>query len=380
MQRITFAVSPDVGIGERLPTIDHGAVLSSALGGPIEALWTPSAGLISCSEDHALLSAVHAAFFGHYPLLLSPDVIWLTLARGFALHVNQNAEALRHRFVRHSGQEKLVVERRDFLPGRANPWPEVFEAFSDQIAERVGKLREFVRCDFSTTGATERAASELMVMDTFKAYFEYEMLAGCGIPSITLTGTVADWKSIRNRAALFAEFGLEAWCKALDPVLAQFVAAAEGRAEPGFWRSLFRYHSGSGPSVMTGWITVLFPYLKDNAEALYPNPYLEDWERRLEIDDRQHWRERGNNPQGVGLWAVPPCLTSVPLKVIWGTEARAMRLVGGLMGVSQSSGGLALQPECGWAVVYDDGPKPSMDERRRANAIPLDFPPITGGT
>jgi hypothetical protein len=35
-------------------------------------------------------------------------------------------------------------------------------------------------------------------------------------------------------------------------VLGQFVAAAEGRADPAFWRSLFRYQSGSGPSVMTG--------------------------------------------------------------------------------------------------------------------------------
>ena len=65
MRQITFPVSPDVKIGKPLPTIDHETALSSSLRGPIEALWTPSAGLISCSEDHALLSAVHAAFYGH---------------------------------------------------------------------------------------------------------------------------------------------------------------------------------------------------------------------------------------------------------------------------------------------------------------------------
>jgi len=31
-----------------------------------------------------------------------------------------------------------------------------------------------------------------------------------------------------------------------------------------------------------------------------------------------------------------------------------MRLVGGLMGVSQFPDSLALQPECGWAIVYED--------------------------
>jgi len=51
-------------------------------------------------------------------------------------------------------------------------------------------------------------------------------------------------------------------------VLGQFVAAAEGRADPAFWRSLFRYHGGSGPNVMTGWITVLFPYRKACALAV----------------------------------------------------------------------------------------------------------------
>jgi hypothetical protein len=137
-------------------------------------------------------------------------------------------------------------------------------------------------------------------------------------------------------------------------VLGQFVAAAEGRADPAFWRSLFRYHSGSGPSVMTGWITVLIPYLKDLEKNLFPNPYFENWERRLQIDDQQNRRQRFEDPQGVGMRAVPSCLTSVPLKVHWGAVERRMRLVGGLMGVSQDPDSLALQPECGWAIVYDD--------------------------
>jgi hypothetical protein len=352
MPEVTFAVSPNVKLGDPLAGIDHREVLSSALRGPLEAVWTPSARLVICTEDHALLTAVRKAFYQHYPLRLTPDAVWLTLARGFALHVNLHAEEFRHRFVPHPGQEKLVVERRDFLPGRPNPWPEVFAAFSDQIAERVGKLRDFVLCDFSTTGPTERAASELMVMDTFQAYFEYELLAGCGIPAVTLAGTVADWKSVRDRAALFGEFGLEKWCRALDPVLEQFVAAAEGRADATFWQSFFRYHSGSGPSVMTGWVTTFFPYLKELEGGLYPSPYYEDWERRLRIDDKQHWRARWDDPQGVGMHAVPPCLTGVPLTVIWGSDKQELRLVGGLMGVSQRPDDLTLQPECGWAIVH----------------------------
>src|SRR6476660_712791 len=111
-------------------------------------------------------------------------------------------------------------------------------------------------------------------MDAFQPYFEYEMRAGCGIPSITLLGTVDDWKSVRRRAAMLSEFGLEAWTDALLPVLDDVVRAADGHVDPGFWRSFFRYQSGSGPSELTGWILVLFPYLKtfdEGGPPLAPN-------------------------------------------------------------------------------------------------------------
>lgn len=47
------------------------------------------------SRCHPLVEAVHEAFSRHYPLALSPDSIWLTIAQGFAHHVTENAETLR---------------------------------------------------------------------------------------------------------------------------------------------------------------------------------------------------------------------------------------------------------------------------------------------
>ena len=129
--------------------------------------------------------------------------------------------------------------------------------------------RSLVQADFSTTGPVERAVSHLMAMETFKSYFEYILMAGCGIPSVTLTGTAADWRKLREKARLFADYGLEHWIEALDPVLAQFELAKAGKADAEFWQSMFRYHSGSGPAVLTGWANVLFPYLKDADDKLY---------------------------------------------------------------------------------------------------------------
>ena len=59
---------------------------------------------------HPLAFAVHLAFSEHRPLLLTPDIIWITIAQGFAHHVNNHAEELRDRFVSHSGKETLTIE------------------------------------------------------------------------------------------------------------------------------------------------------------------------------------------------------------------------------------------------------------------------------
>jgi hypothetical protein len=323
----------------------------------IEAFSTSEATLVSATDAHALAQAAHDAFYEHYPLVLTPDSVWFCIAQGFAHHVALNAEKLRSRFVRHQGKEKLVVERLDFELGRPNPWPEVFAAFSEQIASHVGRLRDLVVADFSTTGPLERAASEVVLMDAFQPYFEYEMRAGCGIPSITLLGTADDWKNVRRRAAHLAEFGLEAWTEALLPVLDEIVRSAEGHGDGEFWRSFFRYQTGSGPSEMTGWIVVLFPYLKevrDGSEQLVPSPYVARWERGLRIaEKRTKW---SFTPEGPHLGAIPSSLASAPVKFVdvRDESVQPLRFVAGLFGTTQDQSTGALQPEFGWAVVHEE--------------------------
>ena len=203
MAHTTFSVSSEAASTTPREKVDYVGKLRVAFRRPIEATWLPRAPLVACDDDHALLTAMKLSFYEHFPLCLSPDAIWITLARGFALHVNEHAEALRHRFVAHSGQKELKVVRSDFSPGAENPWPEVFAEFSDQIANETGGMSELVQADFSTTGPVERAVSNLMVMETFKSYFEYIMYAGCGTPFITLTGTVEDWSKLRERTQRF---------------------------------------------------------------------------------------------------------------------------------------------------------------------------------
>jgi hypothetical protein len=288
---------------------------------------------------HPLVTAAHTAFDQHYPLVLSPDDIWLCIAQGFGLHVNAHAEALRSRLVRwKSGKQLIKVRRDDFVKGApGNDWPACFAEFSDGIAAHFGKKRDLFVASFSTTGPVEKAASEIALMSAVRPYFDYLLTTLCGIPEVTLLGNPEDWASIRRRTSVLSEFGLGWWSRELEPILDQFVAASRGAVDMEFWRSLYKLHDGSGGPWITGWINVLFPYLERNGRQR--NPYVGSWR---EVGERIDCGPKTNE--------LPSGLSRVDF--LWdylGTEI-PMELLAGFVGVSQDPRTLALRPAIGWAV------------------------------
>jgi hypothetical protein len=359
MQLVTVEVSDVARRAKPKARLEAHQSIESLLQRRIEAMALTDERLVCSQDTHPFAQAARDAFFDHFPLTVSPDDVWFCLVQGFAHHVKLNAEALRQKFVKHQGKLKLIVSRPDFVLGQPNPWQEAFTAFSDQIGQHVGQqLRDDVVADFSTTTEFHRAATEVALMDTFQGYFEYEMLSGCGIPSINLIGAPDDWRDVRRRAASFAKYGLENWMGALLPVLDQIEATSRGHGDREFWQSFFRYESGSGGSAMTGWIHVLFPYLKDERNRIVPNKYMDGWSReyRKALDDMKiaDWRMR-QGFDGPHLGEIPSGLVSAPVNVIDALRGRThdMRFVAGMFGVAQDPNTLCLSPAFGWAITYD---------------------------
>jgi Domain of unknown function (DUF4419) len=285
---------------------------------------------------HPFVQAAHRAFQDHVALEISPDDVWLCIAQAFAHHVHTHAEELRGRFVKHAGKAQIVVVRDQFVWGSAdNDWPGVFGELSSAIAEHIGKQRDLVVADFSTTGPVERAATEVVLMSAMQQYFEYVVLTRCGIPQITLHGTPADWRSIQQRAAVLAEYGLESWAGDLAPILEQLCESAAGRPDRAMWESFYKFRSGSGGDRATGWINVLFPYLHSATSGeLEPNPYVRSW-------------RAGHGPPPNTF---PSGLSSASF--IWEYLGRKlpMEFVAGFVGVSQDPATLGVRPAIGWAV------------------------------
>ena len=347
--KTTFAVSDVAPATTPLPVIPYHEAVTKFLGGQVSSCSRYNGELVAQVRLHPLIETLHNAFATHRPVSLSPDIIWLTLTQGLAHHINANAEQLRNQFVQHEGKLKIIVRRDDFVKDSPeNPWPEVFHEFTAAIHEHIGDTYDLIVANFSTTGPIERAASEIVLMDAMQAYFSYEVHTLCGIPSITLEGTLQDWQEIAERVRAFRRLGLDWWVDSLEPLLNQFVDAASGTVDRRFWDSIYKWHgqNGSGREpFLSGWILNLFPYLTPLSDSFPVQP------KSAVTFCRNPWI---NGQPSVGDGPPPDRIPRLPARApfVWkyfGTDYR-MEFIGGLIGIQQDAKTLCLRPEIGWAV------------------------------
>lgn len=305
---------------------------------------------------HPVLAAVDLAFNDHRPLVLSPDMLWLLVAQGFANHVNANAEELRPQLVRHAGMVTIAVRRDDFIrESPDNPWPEVFGEFSNRIREHVGPTtHDLLVPTFSTTTTASTAAAEVVLLDAVQSFFSYELHTYCGIPQIILEGTSEDWAMLAERTRRIGQFGLGWWTEALAPILDEFVAASLGHESRRFWQSIYKMDNKSGGPYITGWVTTFFPYLKDwrTGRASVKNPRLAQGVKELQdLLNPLDLPGPGRVEQGLKIEVFPSGLARAPFLWQYLNQSFEMEFLGGLVGVRQETDTLRLRPEIGWAVA-----------------------------
>jgi hypothetical protein len=335
--RVTFAVDKVSPATKALPECRTHEAVESMLGSAIESCCDYHGRVIKDIRYQPLLAAVHAAFSQHRPLVLTPDAVWLTIAQGVAHHMALHGERLRSRFAAHQGRLDLVFQCSDWVEGSPeNSWAGAFDTWAGQIRDHVGpEVHDTLVCDFSTTGQVERAVSQVVMMDVFERYFHYYAYCICGIPTVTLEGTPADWQHLARKAAALEIFDLGWWLTHLLPICEQFVRASRGKVDREHWQGICKLRQAYGGDVINGWVAKLFPYLRAfiNGPCQSRNPIFETGE-------------------GFQTLVAPPGLSRVPFT--WhnaraGRE-RPMEAVAGLVGVTQDPETLALRPKVGWAV------------------------------
>jgi hypothetical protein len=299
-----------------------------------------------------LLAAIHVAFAQHRPLAISPDAVWLTILSGVAQHVKLNAETLRPRLVRHQGKREVRVTLNESLELNPAAIRDAVAGFRTAVANEIGEgPAALLICDFSTTSDVERAASEILLMDTYSPYFDFVIQCVCGIPELTLLGEAGDWRRIRERIDVLAELDLAWWTSSLAPILEKFVAASEGKPDAKFFRDMYKPHDAYGGEIIAGWSARFYPYLARLGRFETRNPLLE-----LPLDYRAPAKDKqGPWYNGVGISArdVPASMGTCIVQVEDAMTQRnySLQVRGGLVGVEVDSHG-RLVPCAGWTVAY----------------------------
>ena len=215
------------------------------------------------------------AYADHRPIVLSPDIIWNVIAQGFSQHVNNNPEALRDRIVYHEkGKIELSVMTKEELHSPNVKWDKLLNTFDNMIAESTkDNLADVMRADFSTTDKTARIVSQMTLMSSVKAFFDYSVIYfSCGIPNITIEGTTDDWEKVLNKTQQLRKYNLDWWVGDLVPILNEFINASKGNVNKVFWRNIVKKDRpekfvGGGcswdrPTELDGWFLKFMPYDK----------------------------------------------------------------------------------------------------------------------
>lgn len=262
--------------------------------------------------DHHLVNGFLYAYNNHLPLKIRPDDIQLIIQSVLAVCVNNNTEKFRSLFVSHEGKMKISVENATFDP---NFFCEIFsKAMTENLKDPV--FVEKFTPKFSTTTPIIQTVSNMMLMNTLKEYFSYEMILGCGIPNVILCGSQGDWKTLSENYVYFKIFfkgtELDNWFKHFDTIIEMFLEmrmlAVSGTVQPPnhikeLWKRVISYvpQGSGGDRILGGWIRLLIPYTGANKliggldrkikclDLNIPDPILEKYGKgQVSLEEGRH--------------------------------------------------------------------------------------------
>lgn len=288
------------------------------------------------AHENGFVHTILKAYNHHHKLIIRPDDVWLAIVVQFGLYVNGNAEELRHIFVSHEGKKQLVVYQNATL-ATADFERMLAEQFYKKLQANLKdkEVSAWVMPAFSTTTTNDRVVGGIALMATMQQYFNYKCCLMCGIPEITLLGTVQDWEEIDCRVKVLEKYGdkCKTWSGMLQQITSKFVQTAKGDVPIDFWKKICHEHArGSGPDYMSGWLTAFCVWNKDGK-----------------------WRGRddGRFPC-VDIENIPPGYLTVPLLIDDnGNEFKTMLFAGHSSAIKVDS--VTTQPRLSWAIYKTQG-------------------------
>ncbi len=292
-------------------------------------------------QNNGFVKTVVAAYNTHHNLIIRPDDLWLAIMTQFSFYLNKHAEKYRGQFVNFEGQKELIV----CVPGVLNAFPAdlCVRLMSEEIHKNLvdGEVKTWILPDFSTTTPDDLVTTGVVFMAAMKKYFTYKFCLCCGIPYITLDGTLEDWKNIETRIQKLKDYDLGDWLSLLQPIIAQFVRAKAGDVDVGFWNRICNERGGgSGPTYLSGWVTAFCRF------DTRGNPL-----GKKDLNNTGNV-ERDNAPWlYIDMQDIPSGVVEVDVTIDdHGIEYKSVMFAGHVASFVEKDG-VSLKPGSGWAIV-----------------------------
>ena len=182
-------------------------------------------------EKKSLIQGLSLAYKNHFPIIISPDMIWILILQGYSRYMEKFAENDREKYVNFEGQKTLYINRSNLQLSSATEkdWAGIMDECVEQISQYVGKETiSNLKSDFSTTNDITLVVSHTSIMSAMKQYFKYEVLfEGCGVSYIILEGSLEDWKKIKSKLNYLSKFSLDWWTEHLIPIIDNIIKTKE---------------------------------------------------------------------------------------------------------------------------------------------------------
>lgn len=238
-------------------------------------------------SDPSFFSMVGLAYAKHYSLEINPDDIWLLLLDGIRIHAKVNHEKLKNRFVgKEIDTNIVIVDNSLSLESTELQWNNVIVNLFDELQKRIPKeTGTLLDTRFSTTSSTDYNVSRTMVLSIASEYYSYEVHTLCGIPSIKINGTKADWNLLKEQFNQLAQkLEMTWWSNNVNPILDEFIRAFDNNTNIEFWKGIYKYTEAKGcgdVSTFNGWVSKFIPYTEKH------NKYTQRtfWNEDIPIDE-----------------------------------------------------------------------------------------------
>ena len=314
-------------------------------------------------EKSSLIQGLIYAYKNHYPITVTPDMIWILILQGFSRFMEKYENLVRERFVNFTGKKDLKVERLDYSPQSATKevWDGIIKEFVEKIGKNVGQETiDNLECNFSTTSPAALVTSQVSIMSAMKQYFTYKVLmGGCGISNITLEGSLQDWDKIKSKLEFLSTKGLEWYTQHLIPIINNIIETKKYYNDKGklsndlieFWKRMIRV-KGKGdmydPHIINGWIVNFIPNLSNEKPEVY--------EELIEYN-------------------VPDQIISCPMELTWLPPLMNKKyefkcsLFSGFYGMIQDEKTFNVRPVIGYTIVVDDKTESDITKEERDKII-----------